>query len=149
MTTSHTLYRFFDAEGRLLYVGRTINPGRRWREHERHADWFADVATATRVAYPDADDLADAEIAAIQTERPLHNVAHAVREKRARAESVAEPVTKLLYTLDDLAETAGQDRGVVEDLVRVGEIESVTIGRRRLVPAEALTDYVERLRAAS
>jgi len=38
---------------------------------------------------------------------------------------------------------------VVEDLVRVGEIESVTIGRRRLVPAEALTDYVERLRAAS
>lgn len=37
MSGQHTLYRFFDADGALLYVGRTIAPADRWRTHERNS----------------------------------------------------------------------------------------------------------------
>lgn len=71
---SHTLYRFFDADDRLLYVGRTINPAKRWRDHERKKPWFVDVATVRRQVYPDAPSLAAAELTAIRNERPLYNI---------------------------------------------------------------------------
>lgn len=54
-----------------------------------------------------------------------------------------------LYSIDDAASWLAIGKTKVEELVRDGVIETVKIGRRRLVPAEALTDYVERLKAAS
>lgn len=57
--------------------------------------------------------------------------------------------TRLLYSIADAAELLSLGKRKVEDLVREGDVETVTIGRRRLIPAEALTDYVERLKAAS
>jgi hypothetical protein len=75
-----TLYRHFDADGRLLYVGKTIRPGwKRTREHARSKDWWPHVAWSTYTRYSSADDLARAEIAAIQQERPRHNVVHSRR----------------------------------------------------------------------
>jgi len=56
---------------------------------------------------------------------------------------------RLLYSLADAADQLSIGKRKVEDLVRDGEIETVNVGRRRLIPAEALTDYVERLKAAS
>lgn len=73
--TSCTLYRFFDGLDHLLYVGRTINPGRRWREHEKTKPWFDSVAKVTREVYATADALDAAERDAIATERPMYNVA--------------------------------------------------------------------------
>lgn len=57
--------------------------------------------------------------------------------------------TRLLYSIDDAAEQLSIGKSNIESLIRAGVIETVTIGRRRLIPAEALTDYVERLKAAS
>lgn len=73
---THTLYRFFAANGDLLYVGRTVDARSRWRSHERSKDWFDDVANVTRTKYATAELLADAEVTAIKTERPIHNVVH-------------------------------------------------------------------------
>lgn len=56
--------------------------------------------------------------------------------------------TRLLYSIDDAAEMLSLGKSKVEELIRRDVIETVTIGRRRLVPAEALTDYVERLKAS-
>jgi hypothetical protein len=72
---AHTLYRFFDAAGHLLYVGKTVAPSRRWREHERGASWFESVASVTREVHPDAEAVDKAERLAITTEGPLHNIA--------------------------------------------------------------------------
>lgn len=54
-----------------------------------------------------------------------------------------------LYSLDAAAAWLSVGKRKVEELVHDGELETVQIGRRRLVPAESLTDYVERLKAAS
>lgn len=68
------LYRYFGADGALLYVGVTGDPYRRWVEHRRRSPWADDVAEVAveRYAY---EDLAYAqERAVIKSERPLHNV---------------------------------------------------------------------------
>lgn len=57
--------------------------------------------------------------------------------------------TRLLYSVAESADLLSVGKRKMEELVRDGSVETVLIGRRRLVPAEALTDYVERLKAAS
>jgi excisionase family DNA binding protein len=56
---------------------------------------------------------------------------------------------RLLYAIPDAAEQLSVSARVLERLISDGEVETVKIGRRRLVPAEALTAYVEKVKAAS
>lgn len=58
-------------------------------------------------------------------------------------------MTRLLHDLDEAAELLSISRRVVDRLVRDGELDSVKLGRRRLVPHDALEDYVARLVKAS
>ena len=53
---------------------------------------------------------------------------------------------RLLLTPEDAAELLGVGRTKLYELLRLGAIESVRIGRARRVPADALHDYVTRLR---
>ena len=59
------------------------------------------------------------------------------------------PTDRLLLTVSEAASCLGIGRSTLYELVASGEIESVTIGRSRRVPAEALGAYVERLRSTS
>ncbi|MEU3990137.1 GntR family transcriptional regulator [Streptomyces platensis] len=86
------LYRLYDADGLLLYVGISSNPQRRWWEHAaRYASaWWPLVATRT-VEWLDTRDLAAAaERHAIKTESPAHNFAHA-RAELPNTESATDP----------------------------------------------------------
>lgn len=66
------LYRHFDADGALLYVGITDNPSRRLAEHIKADNWkIAEV----KVEWFDSRACAlQAECAAIRVEQPRHNV---------------------------------------------------------------------------
>lgn len=54
--------------------------------------------------------------------------------------------TPLVLTIEQAAKRLGIGRTLAYALVSSGEIESVTIGRLRRIPAECLTEYVNRLR---
>lgn len=54
-----------------------------------------------------------------------------------------------LYPKSDAAEQLGVSERVLDRLIAAGEVETVKIGRRRLVPADALDEYVERLRRSA
>jgi len=56
-------------------------------------------------------------------------------------------VTPLLLTVEEAAKRLGVGRTTFYSLVMSGEVESVPLGRLRRIPAECLTEYVERLRA--
>lgn len=58
-------------------------------------------------------------------------------------------MSRHLYAKPEAAETLSISERVLDRLIRDGDIETVTIGRRRLVPAEAIDDYISRLREAS
>lgn len=54
---------------------------------------------------------------------------------------------QLLYSPDEAAPLLGVGRSQMFELIARGEIESFKIGRLRKIPREALTAYIERLRA--
>lgn len=58
-------------------------------------------------------------------------------------------MTRLLHDIPAAAAQLSVSAKVVERLIRDGEVESVLIGRRRLVPHDALEDYIARLRRSA
>lgn len=69
-TVSH-LYRFYDTNKALLYVGVTTNPMKRWSEH-RHSDWWPVACFVALEPVPPAERL-QREQAAIEQGRPKFN----------------------------------------------------------------------------
>ena len=60
-----------------------------------------------------------------------------------------DDMDKLLLTPTEAANALGIGRSKVYELMQTGQLQSVHIGACRRVPAEALTAFLERLRAAS
>lgn len=73
----HILYRFRDSAGELLYVGITKDPSTRFRSHRSRAPWWQSATEITMTRFPNRAALMAAEIEAIKTENPKHNVAYA------------------------------------------------------------------------
>lgn len=71
----HTLYRFYDKRGRLLYIGIALEFLGRWRKH-RKRDWWPQVARMEIEPHPSRIAALAAERAAIIAERPRHNIQH-------------------------------------------------------------------------
>lgn len=82
------LYRHFDSEGALLYVGISLAAISRQCDHRRLAGWFWQVARIEIMGYETLIDAQIAERTAIYRERPLHNIAHA--RKSAPSKSPAK-----------------------------------------------------------
>lgn len=72
--SEHALYRFFGSDDALLYVGITLDPGRRFKQHREAKPWWSDVKNITIEVYPDRESVLEAERRAIERERPKHNV---------------------------------------------------------------------------
>lgn len=58
-------------------------------------------------------------------------------------------VTKIMYTIPEAAEATGIGKTKLYELMGAGQIESVTVGRSRYIPADALEAFVAGLRRAS
>jgi excisionase family DNA binding protein len=54
-------------------------------------------------------------------------------------------IEQLLLTPEEAAECLRIHRSTVYDLIRLGVLRSVKIGRARRIPAAAVREYVERL----
>lgn len=76
MTGRTALYRLYDAEDRLLYVGITKNLEQRWAGHKYSATssvWWPEVVRKDIEWHPTRQAADEAETAAILRETPLHN----------------------------------------------------------------------------
>lgn len=68
------LYRYYDRQSRLLYVGISKSAVVRAMQHEQTARWWDSWASMTRTVYPTRELAHAAERYAIFHERPLFNV---------------------------------------------------------------------------
>lgn len=78
MSERTALYRFYDSAGALLYIGVSENLDRRWKHHATVQPWWPEVVRRSVEWYPDRDAAEEAEVAAIKTEGPRHNVMHSL-----------------------------------------------------------------------
>jgi transcriptional regulator with XRE-family HTH domain len=114
--TRTALYRFFDADDRLLYVGITDDIHRRWKHHAAVKTWWGDVARQT-VEWHDSRPVAEAaERKAISQEKPVYNI----RDARA-------PLSDL-PTFWDYVQWATGHEGQAEIARRIG-VDKTTVWR--------------------
>jgi predicted GIY-YIG superfamily endonuclease len=86
-----TLYRYFDSEGQLLYVGITGDNTKRQSQHRRNSFWFGEIHSATFEHFDTRQEALDAESEAIRYENPKHNIV------RGSFQIVHSPYTHLLH----------------------------------------------------
>ena len=70
------LYRYFDAEGRLLYVGVSLSAIQRQMAHEASSPWYRSHASMTTEWFASRAKALQAERTAIISEEPAYNVVH-------------------------------------------------------------------------
>lgn len=97
MSRRGVIYRLYDSDGRLLYIGRTIRPpSQRMREHGDVQPWWDQVATGTMEFVP-LGEVEAVERRAILAENPLHNLERHPVKKERRAEFVWGPLPDELW----------------------------------------------------
>lgn len=67
------LYRLFDADSKLLYVGISHHPRTRFGQHAADKPWWPDVVNASFDWYSTRAEAMLREQIAIENEAPLHN----------------------------------------------------------------------------
>lgn len=85
------LYRFFDDDNELLYVGTSTNFGRRLSDHLRHREWAPDIANIEIEHCLTIDEMLDRERIAIQTEHPKYNVVYGGRPRYRPKKTLQAP----------------------------------------------------------
>lgn len=79
-----TCYRYFDSEGRLLYIGITKNLFERQDSHQRTQNWWHEVASASFTHFETRDEALAYESKMIGIEFPKYNRAGAVLPEESR-----------------------------------------------------------------
>lgn len=72
MNTS--LYRLYDIDATLLYIGIAGNPGRRFEQHAKDKPWWGHVTDVRLEHFLTREAAILAEADAIRTENPKHNI---------------------------------------------------------------------------
>ena len=67
------LYKHYDANGDLLYVGITVSTIRRTREHIKRAEWYDQIVRIEISRFISREDAIKAEEVAIHVEKPRFN----------------------------------------------------------------------------
>jgi len=67
------LYRHFDADDTLLYVGVSLSCVARLAQHRKKSGWYGEIATITIEKFSTRERAIKAERAAIREENPKHN----------------------------------------------------------------------------
>lgn len=70
------VYRLYDADSRLLYIGSAKCRLSRFQGHRNTSPWWPEVARKELTDQPDIETARRAEAAAIKAERPVHNKRH-------------------------------------------------------------------------
>jgi predicted GIY-YIG superfamily endonuclease len=84
----HILYRCFNADRELLYIGITNDIDNRLRQHSRTAPWWKEFDSCSQDdRFEDRWTLERAERAAILAEEPLYNISHCMGQRAMQLES--------------------------------------------------------------
>lgn len=78
----HYLYRHFDKDGNLLYVGISLCYIIRLSQHKSQSSWFPNIASSVIEKFNSRFEAEIAETNAIESEHPLCNVVHNRKKKK-------------------------------------------------------------------
>ena len=112
---NETLYRAYDADGLLLYVGISNDFGKRKEQHSRWSPWFAVAARWSVEKYATRAEVEAAERVAIEEEDPAYNVSF---RRTPMSDEVRERLRAHRQEQSDLAVSMATDKAMQEDRLR-------------------------------
>lgn len=104
------LYRHFDSENKLLYVGISLSTFTRLSQHKDHSEWFKKIARVSIEHFETREAAMSAERNAIKNEGPMFNIAM----KKTMAEIAKEEKIKDAK-LRELAEH--EKKSIIKDVI--------------------------------
>lgn len=140
MSERTALYRLFDADEVLLYVGISKRFGQRWEQHARMQPWWPAVTSQTVRWYPSRGDAEQAEKVAIHDERPIHNRRDSPWMARPRDDGTGFEVT-LRELSSRTGSTPVRNLRVVDEIWRPALAKARAEGRTL---TEVITTYLRR-----
>lgn len=120
MTTRTALYRHWDDNDVLLYIGISMNPLLRNKVHLENMAWRGKIAKITIEYFPTRQEAMAAEAAAVVAESPVHNKHYATTD-------TGRLITDLINqwpTRKDLADEIGASTQQVHKWARYNRIPS-------------------------
>jgi hypothetical protein len=125
------LYRFFDADGGLLYVGKSVRAWQRFAAHRSTSEFYPEAASVTlQRGFESNFALSAAEVAAIKVEKPRFNIAHSVNPRPKRPGPCQEqhhcrkPIGSD-YHVPEVCQGRDECERMVADRVDAGELSDV------------------------
>lgn len=103
MSSEGFVYRLFDGDGTLLYIGVTNDIGRRWKDHLRGKSWAGRIQDMTVARYATYEAAVEAETKVIAAEYPVFNVASVPDEHQHVARLVYQLRSGVLPADPDMA----------------------------------------------
>lgn len=126
------VYRFWAADGSLIYVGFTASLRQRFLDHQADKPWWPEVARKTVRWYPTRGDAATAEDAVLAARRPRYN-----KQKRSGGPVGVPGATDYVgiyaaekgITRDEAARLVRRDRGALRDALAARQRKQEAIAR--------------------
>ena len=160
------LYRHYDNNKKLLYVGISLSAAVRLAQHREAAHWFDEIANVTIETFPTREAALAAERNAIANENPACNIHHKrtlkqiEQEEKLRAAEFAEKakqqlmsryvVYNLAYKLDDLRRLLNMSAKQLNDCIKEGYLHTFEVEPRQskhrkvvMVSGWSLIDFME------
>lgn len=143
-----SLYRHFDANGSLLYIGVSLSTMHRLSEHQDHSHWFKQISRVEIEHYGSRALALQAERVAIKAEKPKHNIRHrwsqrdeAETQAQARYEIARQELTRTVvfhpvYHIEEVARVLGVSVANV-----MAAIERNELGAFELPPKQGLSAH--------
>lgn len=101
MTDRRTsLYRHYDADDKLLYIGVSLCQPKRLDQHKRTSDWFWEIAKITIEHFDTLEEAKAAERDAIRAENPSRNKRW---NRRVLVQTVVRLSPKVMAEIDAIA----------------------------------------------
>lgn len=133
--TQNILYRHYDENGTLLYIGVSTSFFERLSQHKCHSTWFNQIQTMTLERFSTKVEMLKAEKKAIKKEKPVHNVHYSDVEK-----IIPNPVLKI----SQVAEKIGVSRRQIYKMIDDGRfnVKPIPGTKPRLWHGQAVQDWI-------
>lgn len=134
----HQLYRHFDKDGKLLYIGISISAMTRLSQHKSVSPWFDQIANVTIENHESRKAVLKAERESIFSEEPIHNKQYVRKPTCSPEPETAQEKSNLVlvkrivdfqpvYSLHDAAGVLNIGVAALKRLVEQGAIGAMKI----------------------
>ena len=128
------LYRHYNKEGVLLYVGISLSAINRLGQHKDHAHWFSLISRVEIESFSSRAEVRNAEIAAINKENPLYNLQRpTLKEQKTIYQDAKDDLVKrivtfnITYSIDDLVNILGLRKSQILKEIEKGLLSCVEL----------------------